>query len=382
MSDRKTRVLWLCSPLLPRYGVMTIIRGWASAIDYARFDVTLAYDSPDPVEVPRRLAEFMPLKVVHVPELASLRSFYVPAIGRLTRLMREGRFDVVHTVFVQADILGAFAAGRAGVPAVVSSVMGYLVVPRGNEALKTAIYKSAYRVASRRIDRVMAITKTTGEQLVDEFGVPRERVRVVYSGVPQTRHPRPAHAANEPTIGAAGQLIPEKGMATFVSALPLVLERLPSARFLIAGDGPERASLEALAVRLGVAGRLEFLGFREDIPQIMATLDAFAFSSFPKYDGLPRVILEAMVQGTPVVAARTTPIEEIVRDGVTGWLFEPGDARGLADGLVKAVSEPGREAIAARGQQQASEINIEREVAAITRTYEEVLQQSAVACAS
>jgi glycosyltransferase involved in cell wall biosynthesis len=376
---RKIKVLWLCSPLEPRYGVMNIVRGWASAFDFDRFDVTFAFCSPNPDELRSRLAPFPALRLESMPELLSLNRAYIPALRSLRRLMRREQFDVVHTIFVQSDILGSFAARSSGVPVVVSSVMGYLVVPLGGAHWKVPAYKAAYRLASRRIDRVMAITRTTGEQLVQDFGVRPERVQVVYSGVPQQQYPRPLRADDSMVIGSVGMLIPQKGVETFVRAIPLVLAQCPGARFLIAGDGPERAALESLAARLGVSGRLDFLGFREDVPALMATLDTFVFSAFPSYDGLPRVILEAMVQGTPVVAARTHPIEEIVVEGSTGWLYEPGDAEGMATALERVRTTPDTPRIVENALSQVRQISIERELEQIQGTYLELLgrQQSA-----
>lgn len=369
-GGRKIKVLWLCSPLAPRYGVMNIVRGWASAFDFDRFDVTFAFCSPDPGELRSRLAPFPALRLESMPELLSLNRAYIPALRSLRRLMRREQFDVVHTIFVQSDILGSLAARSSGVPVVVSSVMGYLVVPLGGGRWKVPVYKTAYRLASRGINRVMAITRTTGEQLMKDFGVRPERVQVVYSGVPQQQYPRPPRADGSILIGSVGMLIPQKGVETFVRAIPLVLAKFPAARFVIVGDGPERQHLETLAAQLGVAGRLEFLGFREDVPQLMAGLDTFVFSAFPTYDGLPRVILEAMVQRTPVVAARTTPIEEVVQQGRTGRLYTPGNAEELATAVGQVVSEPEVTSALVEGAHQlASQISVEREVQQIQDTY-------------
>lgn len=366
----KIKVLWLCSPLEPRYGVMSIVRGWASAFDFDRFDVTFAFSSPNPDELRTRLAPFPRLRLESMPELLSLDRAYIPALRSLRRLMLRERFDVVHTIFAQSDILGSLAARSTGVPVVVSSVMGYLVVPRGGGRWKVPVYKTAYRLASRGIDRVMAITRTTGGQLVHDFGVRPECVQVVYSGVPQEQCPRSARTDGSMMIGSVGMLIPQKGVETFVRAIPLVISKIPAARFVIVGDGPERQNLESLAAHLGVSGRLDFLGFREDVPQLMASLDTFVFSAFPTYDGLPRVILEAMVQRTPVVAARTTPIEEVVQQGRTGRLYTPGNAEELAAALGQVADEPEVTAALVEGAYQlASEISIEREVQQIQETY-------------
>ena len=370
----KPKIMWLCSPLESRYGVMNIIRGWASRMDFERFDVTLVHHSPNPEELRSRLAQFPRLKVVHMPQLWSFSKLYVPAVRSLIRLLKREHFDIVHTIFVQSDVLGAVAAHFAGVRVVISSVMGYLVNPVGCAKWKRPIYNTAYRLIQKKIDRIIAITRTTGKQLVEDFGVPAEKIDVVYSGVDQkvySRQPRPEGSF---TIGFVGMLIPQKGTATLIEAAPMILKRIPGARFVVVGDGPARTGLEAHARDLKVRHKIEFLGFCEDVPRQMAGFDAFAFTSWPSYDGLPRVILEAMVQRTPVLASRTEPIEEIVSHGHTGWLFEPGDAGGLASLALALHATPESVAsVVERAYQRVLRISVEREVEQLQNIYRRLI---------
>ncbi len=334
------KILWIATPLIARYGVIGTLAGRAARLDYDRFNVTLAFASTDPDEVRRRFASIPQLKLLHLPELSSMRRLFLPGIRSLVSLMRRERYDIIHTVFVQSDILGAIAAFLSGVPVVLSSVMGYLVVPVGAVRLKTFLYKAAYRLALWNIDRILPITRTTGRQLVDQFGAPPTKIEVLYSGVELQEYPRALRPDGEFVIGSAGQLIPQKGVDTLISAMPEIVKTIPGARLVIAGDGPDRGRLERLACELGVKDRVQFLGFQENMPKLMATFDVFVFSAFPGYDGLPRVILEAMIQHTPVVAAKTDPIEEIVIDGMTGWCYEPGDCRGLTEAIRRIHGAP------------------------------------------
>jgi len=106
----------------------------------------------------------------------------------------------------------------------------------------------------------------------------------------------------------------------------------------------------------------------------MVGFDAFAFTSWPSYDGLPRVILEAMVQRTPVLASRTEPIEEIVSHGHTGWLFEPGDAGGLASLVLALHATPESVAsVVERAYQRALQISVDREVEQIQNIYSRLI---------
>lgn len=339
---RRLKILWIATPLTARYGVIGTLAGRAGKIDCDQFDITLAFSSPDPEEVRKRFMVAPRLKLLHLAELSSLNRLYIPAVRSLVSHMREERYDIAHTIFVQSDILGSLAARIAGLPVVLSSVMGYLVVPVGAVRLKTLLYKLAYRLALTNIHRVLPITRATGRQLVHEFGVPAEKIEVLYSGVELQQYPKPVRNDGSFVIGSAGQLIPQKGVDTIIAALPRLTKKIPGVRLVVAGDGPERPRLEQLARELGVDDRTQFLGFKENMPELMATFDVFVFGAFPGYDGLPRVILEAMIQRTPVVAARTEPIEEVVVDGSTGWSYQPGNSTELA-AVVARVHENGAE---------------------------------------
>src|ERR671934_2565118 len=121
-------------------------------------------------------------------------------------------------------------------------------------------------------------------------------------------------------------------------AMPLLLERVPSAHAVIAGGGDLEPYLRALAEDSGVAERVHVLGPRQDVPALMHALDAFAMPSI--WEGFGIVLLEAMAAGKPIVASRTATIPEVVVEGETGVLVPPGDAVALADALASLARDP------------------------------------------
>jgi glycosyltransferase involved in cell wall biosynthesis len=117
------------------------------------------------------------------------------------------------------------------------------------------------------------------------------------------------------------------------------------------GDGPLRAAAEEAAVQAGVAARVTFLGLRKDAPDLLSASDVAVHSSLR--EGLPRVVLEALAVGTPLVATAVGGVPDVVTDGVTGLLVPPGDPAALARAVVATLAEPAAAAARARAGQAA-----------------------------
>ncbi|MGE5433564.1 MAG: glycosyltransferase, partial [Candidatus Doudnabacteria bacterium] len=115
------------------------------------------------------------------------------------------------------------------------------------------------------------------------------------------------------------------------------LARTPGARFALVGEGPLRAEVAARAEARGLAGRLALAGFRDDVPAILPDLDALVVTS--RAEGLGSVVLEAFASGVPVVATRAGGLPELVVDGETGLLADPGDAGGIAAAIDRILSD-------------------------------------------
>lgn len=133
---------------------------------------------------------------------------------------------------------------------------------------------------------------------------------------------------------AVGRLDREKGFDLLIEAFSLLGER--SSALLLVGEGPEKEDLAALALQRGVAHRVVFTGARTDVPRLMAAADAFVLSS--RWEAGPLVVLEAMGAGLPVVATRVGDAGEMVQEGRTGVLVDPGSPRGLSDAMARLMA--------------------------------------------
>jgi glycosyltransferase involved in cell wall biosynthesis len=295
-------------------------------------------------------------------------------VPSLVRLLRRERPDLFHAHMSSpvACKWGLAAAVAARVPAVLGTVQvgGYEPPDR-----------SAYwqlRALARGVDRYLAVSRDIARELVEQLGWPGEKIEVSYNAVDLRRVEVEAPPGLREQLGA-GEIRPlvltparldaQKGHRTLFEAIAQV----PDAVFVLAGEGPEREPLEALAAQLGIAGRVRFLGRREDVPQLLAACDVFALPSL--YEGSSLAVLEAMAAGAPVASSAIGGTDELIEDGRSGLLVPPGDAVALAGALRRLLDDPQlRERLAARARERVErDLTRERMAARVTGVYRELL---------
>jgi glycosyltransferase involved in cell wall biosynthesis len=177
-----------------------------------------------------------------------------------------------------------------------------------------------------------------------------------------------------PVVGTVTRLSPQKAPLDFVDAAARVAERRPEAHFLLVGDGPLRAGVEARVADLGLVERFHLAGLRREVPDLLHAFDVFALSSL--WEGLPRVLPQAMAAGLPVVATAVDGNAEAVTDGANGILVPPGDPGAMAGALVRLLDDPD---LAARmgeaGQASVQEFSARKMVDDIAALYEALLER-------
>jgi len=172
-----------------------------------------------------------------------------------------------------------------------------------------------------------------------------------------------------PVAAILAALRPEKNHALFLHAARIVLQRRPTARFLIIGDGSERAKLEALAEKWEIAEAVRFLGTRHDVPEVLSLIDVMVLSSH--MEASPVSLLEGMACEKPVVATDVGSVPENVHDGANGFRVPPGDADAMADRILELFDAPDRAKTMGRAGREhvVAHASVERMV----RGYEEML---------
>jgi glycosyltransferase involved in cell wall biosynthesis len=178
----------------------------------------------------------------------------------------------------------------------------------------------------------------------------------------------------EVLVGTVACLKPQKAPLDLVEGAALALRVEPRLRFVVAGDGELRGAVEARARDLGLGERFRLLGWRRDVPDLLAGLDLFVLTSL--FEGLPRAVLQAMVAGVPVVATAVGGTPEVVRDGETGLLVRPGDPAAAAAAVVRLTGEPetARRLAAAASRRIGEEFEIRRMVRTLDELYAETLE--------
>jgi glycosyltransferase involved in cell wall biosynthesis len=203
------------------------------------------------------------------------------------------------------------------------------------------------RYSARRADLVIAVSEENRVDVVEQYDVPGDRMRVIPNGI---RPERFKEARPEgPTILFVGRLHQRKGVDVLLRAMPEVREHVPDARLLVAGSGEREGQLKALKEELGLGDEVEFLGFvpDEDLPDLYARARVFTMPSL--YEGFGIVMIEAMASSVPVVAFATGGAPEVIEDGSNGYL---ADVDTLADRLVRVLEDPaGAAAMGRRGRE-------------------------------
>jgi glycosyltransferase involved in cell wall biosynthesis len=270
------------------------------------------------------------------------------SFDRLLRFLQEEQFDLLHTHQSKAGVVGRLAAAVAGTPSrVVHHIHGWSFNVTQAPAVRRA-YVALERLAARPGFVLLACSRETNEQ-GRRAGIGRDADRrVVYYGIdrrPNLR--RRSREAIRRRLGLArrdvlflqlGNLKPQKDPTTFARAAVEAGRRLPRGRFWIAGDGPLRGETESIAAKGGLSGRFRVLGWRRDVPDLLAAADVMVLTS--RFEGLPIAIIRAMTSGLPVVATAVDGTPEAVAHGRTGLLVEPGDVSGMAEAMVELGRDP------------------------------------------
>lgn len=270
---------------------------------------------------------------------------FILGLWRFYRLLREERIQILQTFTHYSNIIGPVIAWCARVPVRISSQrntlkshsrfvrwMDQLVANSQCVHMMTCVSEQTRKycldVAHIRGEKLMTIPngvavpdehfclpKASGKELLDQLGVDADQLVVLI----------------------VARLHPQKGHRYLIEAIPRVLEDVPNAVFLFAGEGELRGELSRLIKDAGVGHATRLLGARDDIPSLLEVSDLFVLPSL--WEGMPNAVLEAMAYGLPVVATCVDGTTEVVEDGRTGILVPPKDVSALADAIVRFLKD-------------------------------------------
>ncbi len=266
----------------------------------------------------------------------------VLALRDLTREMRNFAPDVVITRGYNAEMLGRIAAWLTHVPHNVVWVHNCgTTEPRG----------AARRIADRVLDRVTSayfgVARAQIDYLVNDLKYSPDKIHIIHNGVDpdgfEWTDERSAVSdlgigESDKVVGILARLRPEKDHENFLRAARLVVDRVPTAKFLIVGDGPMRPKIERLVRELDLADCVTLTGSRSDVPDLLRAIDVFVLGSYT-VECFPMALLEAMAAGRPAVCTAVGGVPEMIEEPTTGYLVPPHDPDALADRLVRILSD-------------------------------------------
>ena len=244
------------------------------------------------------------------------------AILHMRRLIRQGRFDIVHTHLSTSSVNGCLAARAAKVPSVAT------------------VHGMSGRMSFAAASQMIAVSEEIKRHLVKQ-GAKADRVSVVYNGFDfSAAATRPDPSRDDfPMLGTVSRVTPLKGIEDAIRALKLVSADFPTAGYIVVGDGKGLDGCKALAAELGVSDRIQFVGYQRDIEKYLSQMDLFVFPSLK--EGMGLALVEAMALGLATVATNIGGIPEVIKPEC-GILVPPQSPEDLANGIRTLLSDHSR----------------------------------------
>ncbi len=295
---------------------------------------------------------------------------YLPLyLPRLFNLLRTGKFDLIHCHLTASNLIAKPLAAILGVPL----IFNYDHNDMQRTQQKTR--RRLDRLANLLTDHVIAVSASTRDFLIQQEGVPADKITIIYNGVDLERfHAAPDSSTraawrhtwglpeHTPVVAGVGRLRQQKNFPLFLRVAREVLREIPRAAFVIAGEGPDRQDLEILARDLGIASQVHFFGYVIDMTELYAGVDVLLMTSLA--EGTPLTGLEAMAMGVPVVATRVDGMAEVLEDAVDAYLVPPGDLAALAQRTCRLLHDQ----VLARRFSQAGQRKVREHYSAVSMT--------------
>ena len=259
-------------------------------------------------------------------------------LPRLAHLLQRYRPHVLHCFLVHANVIGRLVGTACGVQHIIASL---------HTCQQSTWWHPIAETLTCRLSRTtICVSQSVAQHVRKSSHVPASRVRIIPNGIDFGRFANaqplsPTSLGLDPdkqTILFVGRLDPVKRVKDLLTASVEII-RKQAVQLLIVGDGCECKPLQNLAQNLGIAGDTHFLGTRRDVERILKSADLLVLPSL--WEGMPCALLEAMAARVPIAASRTSGVVDLIADGQTGLLFEPGDIGGIAGAVLRLLGDRG-----------------------------------------
>lgn len=334
---KKTRVLMMIGTL-DVGGTEMMVKSLATGLDRRRFYVTVMCLARG-----GRVAEMLKRDGIRVDVLGISSKMDVTSVYRLTRFLKQRRFDIVHSFLFYSNVLARISGRLANTPAIVSG-------ERSTSEWKSPLYRLIDRLTSVYSTVIVANSNAVRDSLVEDVRIKPDKIRVVYNGIDLRRFDDTADdqkvreqlslSEEKVTVVTVTRLHPEKNPSDFIRAASIVKRKHGNVQFLVVGDGRLMGELKSMSSELGISDDVIFAGEREDVPGLLKASDIFVLTSL--WEGLPVSVLEAMASSLPVVATDVGGTREVIDNGVTGILVPRENPEELAAAIGTLIENPER----------------------------------------
>ncbi len=286
------------------------------------------------------------------------------ALLQMVGYLRKNQYSIVHTHSSKAGILGRVAAKIAGIPVIIHTVHGWSFHDHMPWVTRL-VYIMLERLCAHFTDALIVVTDRD-EQKGLQAGIGKSRqYHKIRSAIPlqdfdplrtdrQLIRKELDIPTNSLVLGTVGRFSEQKNPIDWVNVAEKISEEIPDCRFLMVGDGPLLPQVKSILHEKNLDKRFILPGIQRNIPQMMAAMDVFLLTSL--WEGLPRVIPQAMSMRLPVIATSVDGSTEIIADGLNGYLCPPGNVNCLVDRCLKLLEDSDlRQSISLKGRETAVE---------------------------
>ena len=307
---------------------------------------------------------------------------------KLYNTMRNNHYDIVHTHSSKAGILGRWAARLAGVPVIIHTIHGWSFheyLP----SFQKNIYIFLEKITARFTDVLVVVSESDFNIGINEGIGRKSQYRLIRSAIPRIKFNHiekenntirkklqiPDHVV---VIGNVGRLSDQKNPLEWIHIAHRLSKEMENVIFLLVGDGPLRLDIEEEIKKLKLSEKVILTGLTRDVQSYLSIMDVFLITSL--WEGLPRTVLQAMAMGIPVVAYKSGGIPEVVNDGISGYLCNPGDTDEMMKKTILLLKNPiMREEMGRKGRSMISnEFDLQVMIKQVSQLYFDLLNQKQI----
>ncbi len=253
--------------------------------------------------------------------------------------------QILHSHRYKENLIAGLLKRHCHIDHLVRTVHGSIEHKAGIKGVKARLYSFLDTRSSRRFDRIISVSDDLARQLAERYA--ESKIVTIHNAVDAAkiipiRQREEVRcdlgvAADQPLIGVVGRLVAVKGLERFLAVAKRIVAAQPRTVFLIVGDGPLQGECQQNILALGLQENVIMTGFREDVVDVINSLDIYVMTSH--HEGIPMTLLEALALSRPVVAMSVGGIPEIIEDGVSGILVASGDIEKMAAACIKLIAE-------------------------------------------